>query len=149
METDDFRECVHTGDWFRGTEEQLHLPAVLLYEVLVRGAVVIGLDLVGVIVGCKETEKQSVRQAIGKTWQLDQKEVRGVLRDRKVLRFCTRPSQVSVLEGEKLISSWSTFGRIIIPAEKKKNHPDTVLTTSATFRHRGVLYNERLIIPEF
>lgn len=74
----------------RGTDEKLHLSAVLLDEVLVRGAVVIGLDLVAVIVGCEETEKQSDRQTdrqLGKPGSWTKRRPRGVLRDRKVLRF--------------------------------------------------------------
>lgn len=44
-------------------DEKVYLSTVLLDEVLVRGAVVIGLDLVAVIVGCQEMEKQSDRQS--------------------------------------------------------------------------------------
>lgn len=40
----------------------LHLSAVLLDEVLVRGAVVVGLNLVAVVVGWTEKERQSDRQ---------------------------------------------------------------------------------------
>lgn len=92
METGDFRESIHLGDWARGTSNKIHLPAVLLDEVLVRGAVVIGLDLVAVIVGCAETE--AVRQTdrrrgrqLGKPVSGTSRRPGGVLRDRKVLRF--------------------------------------------------------------
>lgn len=83
-------ESESTPDRLRGTDGQPHLSAVLLDEVLVRGTVVVGLNLVAVIVGCTEMEKQSVSRTdrqVGKPGSQSKTRWRGVLRDRKVLRF--------------------------------------------------------------